>query len=268
MTPAQSRLVPSDQGGYEAVARDPCHVRRFEHESVPRADVEHMVALASCAASPCSSQAWRLVAVQDAELRAAMQAAVMERFEELALRPQLALQRHKRAAALKQALLFAKAPLCIAVLALPTSSPMEELMELAGISREEHDRLCARPELQSAGAAVQVLANAAHAMGYAACWTCAPIVAGERLGEASRGHTAGAARGARGHRSPGGTGRGPEAAAARAGAQLPLSRGMHSRLPGPRPGPSRRLGRSLGVDPTLAGRGVAAADARPAKEEP
>ena len=56
-------------------------------------------------------------------------------------------------------------------------------MELAGVSREEHDRLCARPELQSAGAAVQLLSNSAHAMGYAACWTCAPIVAGERLGE-------------------------------------------------------------------------------------
>lgn len=183
MTPAQSHLIPSDRGGYEAVVRDPCHVRRFAHEPVPRADVEHMVALASCAASPCSSQAWRLIAVQDRELLAAMQAAVSERFEELALRPQLALHERMRTAALRQALLFAKAPLCIAVLALPPTSPMEELMELAGVSREEHDRLCARPELQGAGAAVQVLSSSAHAMGYAACWTCAPIVAGERLGE-------------------------------------------------------------------------------------
>ena len=183
MTPALSHLIPSDRGGYEAVVQDPCHVRRFEHEPVPRADVEHMVALASCAASPCTSQAWRLIAVQDRELLAAMQAAVRERFEELALRPQLALHERMRAAALKQALLFAKAPLCIAVLALPPSSPMEELMELAGVSREEHDRLCARPELQSAGAAVQLLSTSAHAMGYAACWTCAPIVAGDRLQE-------------------------------------------------------------------------------------
>ena len=112
-----------------------------------------------------------------------MRGAVMGRFEELALRPQLALKQQKRAAALKQALLFAKAPLCIAVLALPPTSPMEELMELAGVSPEEHDRLCARPELQSAGAAVQLLSTSAHAMGYAVCWTCAPIVAGERLQE-------------------------------------------------------------------------------------
>ncbi|MFA4964852.1 MAG: hypothetical protein WC709_04345 [Thermoleophilia bacterium] len=51
------------------------------------------------------------------------------------------------------------------------------------MSREEHDRLCARPELQSAGAAVQLLSTSAYAMSSAACWTCAPIVAGERLGE-------------------------------------------------------------------------------------
>ena len=30
---------------------------------------------------------------------------------------------------------------------------------------------------------MQVLSSSAHAMGYAACWTCAPIVAGERLQE-------------------------------------------------------------------------------------
>ncbi len=77
--------------------------------------------------------------------------------------------------------MFAKAPLCIAVLALPSGSPIEDLMESAGLTQEEHDRLCVRPELQSAGAAVQLLTTSAHAMGYATCWTCAPIVAGERL---------------------------------------------------------------------------------------
>ena len=171
MTPPQTHLVDSDRDGFEAVVRDPCHVRRFLDDEVPRTDVEHMVGLATCAASACDSQAWRFIAIQDRELIAAMQAAVLERFEELALRPGLALQEKKRMVARQQALMFAKAPLSIAVLALPSSSPMEELMELAGISKEEHDRICARPELQSAGAAVQLLSTSAHAMGYAACWT-------------------------------------------------------------------------------------------------
>jgi len=181
MTSAQSRLVPSDRDGFEAVVRDPCHASRFLDEEVPREDIEHMVGLATCAISACNAQAWHFIAIQDHRLIAAMQAAILARFEELALRPGLALQERKRMVVRAQALLFAKAPLCVAVLALPSSSPVEELMKLAGMSQEEHDRLCARPELQSAGAAVQLLTTTAHAMGYAACWTCAPIVAGERL---------------------------------------------------------------------------------------
>ena len=183
MTSAQTPLISRDQDAFEAVVREPCHVRRFLDEAVPRADVEHMVALATCAVTACNWPVWRFIAIQDRELIAAMQVAVLERFEQLALRPGLALQEQKRLVARQQALLFAKAPLCMAVLTTPHDSPMEELMRLAGISQEEHDRICARPELQSAGAAVQLLTSTAHAMGYGACWTCAPIVAGERLEE-------------------------------------------------------------------------------------
>lgn len=167
--------------GFEAVVRDPCRVRHFHHDPVPREDVEHMVDLALCAARACPTQTWRFIAVRRRDLIRDMQAAVLERFEELALSPGLALQEHKRTAARAQALLFAKAPLCIAVLSLPSSSPMEELMELAGMTPEEIGRNCVRPELQSAGAAVQLLTTSAHALGYAACWTCAPIIARERL---------------------------------------------------------------------------------------
>lgn len=140
-----------------------------------------MVDLATCAVSVCDTQAWRFIAVQDPGLLAAMRTAVLHRFEELALRPGLALRERRRIAARAQALSFAKAPLCIGVIALPSSSPAEALMELAGMTQEEHDRLCVRPELQSSGAAVQLLTTSAHSLGYAACWTCAPIIAGERL---------------------------------------------------------------------------------------
>jgi len=142
-----------------------------------------MVDLAMCAASTCAAQTWRFVAVSDPRLVARMRNAVLGRFEQLALTPGLALQEHKRTAARAQALSFAKAPLCVAVVALPSSSPIEELMELAGMTQEERDRLCVRPELQSAGAAVQLLTTSAHSLGYATCWTCAPIVAVERLEE-------------------------------------------------------------------------------------
>jgi nitroreductase len=169
------------RSSHDTCAESIVRVRRFVDEQVPRDDVARMVELASCAASVCESQAWRFIAVQDRALIAAMRAAVLERFEELAMRPGLALQEQKRMVVRAQALVFAKAPLCVAVLSLPSATPAEELMKLAGMSQEEHDRLCVRPDLQSAGAAVQLLASAAHSMGYSACWTCASIVAGERL---------------------------------------------------------------------------------------
>ena len=121
MTSAQTPLISSDQDAFEAVVRDSCHVRRFLDEAVPREDIEHMVVVAISAVSACNSQVWRFIAIQDHTLVSAMQAAVLERFEQLALRPGLALQEQKRMVARAQALLFAKAPLCMAVLATPQS---------------------------------------------------------------------------------------------------------------------------------------------------
>ena len=181
MHAAERHLGAVSREGFEEVVRDPCHVRHFHKDLVPREDVEHMAGLAMCAATACATQPWRFIAVQDRALLRKMQGAVLERFEELATKPGLALQEQKRTLARAQALLFAKAPLCMAVLALPFVSPMEELLELGGMTAEEREQVCVRPELQSAGAAVQLLTTAAHSMGYAACWTCAPIVAAERL---------------------------------------------------------------------------------------
>ena len=183
MDAIQHHLAPDLRSGFEAVVRDPCRVRHFVDEAVSREDVEHMVDLAMCAASTCATQTWRFVAVSDPELLARMRDAVLGRFEQLALTPGLALQEHKRTAARAHALSFTRAPLCVAVVTVPSNSPIEELMELAGMTQEERDRLCVRPELQSAGAAVQLLTTSAHSLGYATCWTCAPIVSAERLEE-------------------------------------------------------------------------------------
>lgn len=183
MRSERPRLTADDLSGFETVVRDPCHARHFHRDAVPQEDIEHMVGLAMCATGTCATQAWRFIAVQDPVLIAAMRDAVLKRFEELAVKPGLALQDQKRVAARAQALAFAKAPLSVAVLAVPTRSPIEEVMELAGLTEDEHDRLCVRPELQSSGAAVQLLMTAAHAMGYATCWTCAPMIAGDLLQE-------------------------------------------------------------------------------------
>jgi nitroreductase len=172
---------PERPGDFETAVRAPCRVRHFRDETVPREDIDRMVDLALCATTACDIQRWRFIAVQDPALIAAMQQAVLERFEELAMKPGLALKEQKRMVARAQALMFSKAPLFMAVVTLPFVSPMEELLREAGMTSAELDRLCVYPELQSAGAAVQLLTTSAHTLGYATCWTCAPLVDGERL---------------------------------------------------------------------------------------
>lgn len=156
-------------------------VRRFLSDPVPRVDVERMVELAARAASVRNAQMWRFIAIEDRDLLAKMREAVVERFEELTTWPAPADRQRQLLAARTHALHFADAPLCVAVLALPFASPMDELLDLACVSRKEHDRLRQRPDLQSVGAAVQLLITSAYAMGYGACWMCAPIVGAERL---------------------------------------------------------------------------------------
>jgi nitroreductase len=179
---AATRSQPTlSEAEFEAAVKDPCQARHFFPDPVPQADIEHMVSVATRAVSACDAQVWHFIAVQDRDVIGRMQQAVLERFEELAQRPGLALQERKRMVARAQALAFGKAPMCMAVLALPSSSPAEEVMLLAGLTQEERERLCVRPELQGVGAAIQLLATAAHALGYAICWTCAPVLAGEKL---------------------------------------------------------------------------------------
>jgi nitroreductase len=181
MTSVRAQAGREGREVFEAAVREPCRVSHFLDDDVPREDVERMVGLATCAASACDAQAWRFIAIRDKETLAAMQAAVLARFEELAASPGLVLHERKRVAARQQALLFAKAPLCIAVAVVPVASPMEELLGLAGMSGDEVDRLCPHPAYQSVGAAVQLLTTSAHTMGYGTCWTCAPVIAGEHL---------------------------------------------------------------------------------------
>jgi nitroreductase len=182
MPPTKSRPATGKARSEDSIS-DPCQARHFFPDPVTRTDIEHMVGVATRAVSACDSQTWQFIAIEDRDVVGRMQQAILTRFDELAQRPGLALQERKRMVARAQALAFSKAPLCMAVLALPSSSPAEELMLLSGLAQEELDRMCVRPELQGVGAAVQLLATSAHALGYAVCWTCAPILAADKLEE-------------------------------------------------------------------------------------
>jgi nitroreductase len=120
---------------------------------------------------------WRFVAVDDPETRVALRRAVDDALDAMAAWPELAGLGKEIKALRAYATFFADAPLVMAVCALPYASRAVEMLDARGVSREEHDRLRARPDLQSVGAAVQLFCTAAHALGYGACWMTAPVLA-------------------------------------------------------------------------------------------
>jgi nitroreductase len=152
-------------------------VRRFLPDPVPREDVAAMVDLAVRAANAGNAQMWRFVAVDDVATRAALRRAVDDALDVMANWPESAGKGKEIKALRGYATFFADAPLVLAVFALPYASRADEMLDARGVSREEHDRLRARPDLQSVGAAVQLFCTAAHALGYGACWMTAPVLA-------------------------------------------------------------------------------------------
>ena len=152
-------------------------VRRYAPEPVPREDVTAMVAAAVRAANAGNAQTWRFVAVEDADLRAAMRQALDEVLDEMGAWPEATGLEKQLKAYRAYATFFDQAPVVIAVFGKTYHSLADELHERRGLPREERDRLRQRPDIQSLGGAIQLLCNAAHAMGYGSCWMTAPVLA-------------------------------------------------------------------------------------------
>jgi len=152
-------------------------VRKYAPDPVPREDVEAMVGLAIRAANAGNAQSWRFIAVEDAAARAAMQDAVDAAIDEMAAWPEAEGREQELKAYRTYATFFGDAPLVVAVFGVPYRSLADVLLYKHKLSYEERDRLRQRPDIQSIGAAVQLLCTAAHAMGYGSCWMTAPVLA-------------------------------------------------------------------------------------------
>ena len=174
---------PKTETGFEAVVREPCHVRRFLDEAVPRADVEHIGGIGGLRGQRL--QLTDLALHRDpgpsADHRHAGRGPRALRGARVAARAgapgEEAHGGARTGPALRQGIALHRGP--GAALSLSDGRAHEA---------RRHQPGGARSLVRAAGAAerwaaVQLLATSAHAMGYAACWTCAPIVAGERLEE-------------------------------------------------------------------------------------
>jgi nitroreductase len=159
-----------------AAVRGRASVRKYLADPVPREDVTAMVELAVHAANAGNAQMWRFIAVDDTLTQVAMRQAVDDAVDEMAAWPELKGQAKEIKALRTYATFFVDAPLTVAVCGLPYVSRADTMLAAHGVGPEERDRLRARPDLQSIGAAVQLLCTAAHALGYGACWMTAPVL--------------------------------------------------------------------------------------------
>lgn len=172
---------PAAEIGFAAAVEGRASVRRYRPDPVPRTDVERMVGLATRAASAGNAQSWRFVAVEDQATRARMRGAVQAKLDEMAAWPEAVDLQSELHAVSGYATFFGDAPLVVAVFALPYVSRVDRVLAARGLSGSERDRLRQRPEIQSVGAAVQLLITAAHALGYGACWMSAPVIACDEI---------------------------------------------------------------------------------------
>jgi nitroreductase len=145
-----------------------------------------MVELAVRAANAGNAQMWRFVAVDDLVTQVAMRQAVDEAIDEMAAWPELAGKGKEIKALRAYSTFFVDAPLVMAVFGLPYLTRADEMLLARGLGVEERDRLRARPDLQSIGAAVQLLCTAAYALGYGSCWMTAPVLAAPAIESGSR----------------------------------------------------------------------------------
>ena len=135
--------------------------------------------------SAMNAQPWRFVAVDDPAVLDELRAALERRIDEIAHWPEVeAAGLSKDAGRMRgYSTFFSDAPVAVAVFGLPYESLADRLLALHGVPRDECDRLRQRPDLQSVGAAVQLLLTAAHVLGYGACWLSAPVIAAPQLEE-------------------------------------------------------------------------------------
>lgn len=156
-------------------------IRKFKDRQVPEEEILDLIRLASHAPSAGNQQMWHFTVVTSERVKEEMAAAILETFKKLALdagREESSIEGPSRAATF-----FKKAPAVIAVSTSRYSSMVDEVLKLAGNSRQEIDDLRCRPDLQSVGAAVQTLLLAACQKGLGTCYMTGPMGARPRLEE-------------------------------------------------------------------------------------
>ncbi len=154
-------------------------VRKFTADAVPVDDVLAVIGSAVQAANAGNEQLWHFHVITDAGLKDELAAIVRRKLESIGTRTRTSAEELRPLVA--AATLFAGAPVLVVVTTARYRSRVDRLLQKAGWSEADIDVLRCRPDLQSVGAAVQMLLLAAWERGYGTCYMTGPMVARPEL---------------------------------------------------------------------------------------
>lgn len=152
-------------------------IRKYKPDNPPVEDIERIIDSARVAPNANNAQNWKFIAIYNQAIKQEMKQAVLDKYDEIAKWPQSEKYKSQIEGSKHYSEFFADAPVVIAVVELPKTSYLNELMKKRGIPLNEI--LAVRPDssLLSIGAAIENMSLTSHALGYGTCWMCAPIIA-------------------------------------------------------------------------------------------
>jgi nitroreductase len=160
---------------FDKLVRTRRSVRKFLPDPISRQEIVDLLSLAIEAPSAGNEQMWRFGIIQGDTKKQEMAQIIARKLTELAAKTGTPSERVDPV--IRAATLFAGAPAVIVVTTGPYRSKADTMLDAAGLSGDEIDKLRCRPDLQSIGSVVQTLLLAAWEKGLGTCWMCGPNVA-------------------------------------------------------------------------------------------
>lgn len=153
-------------------------IRNFSAEAVSKKDLEELVRRAALAPSINNAQPWKFLVITRCSLLKEMGEAVSKAVGEIPVAEREGPGKAFLSRIEWFSTFFEDAPAVIALLMQPYVSVLETG---SGFTHEEVDKMRNRPDMQTAGAAVENILLSAVDLGLGACWLSAPMIAREEL---------------------------------------------------------------------------------------
>jgi len=155
-------------------------IRSFKEEAVKDEDILLALEAATFAPSPLNSQPWNFLIIKDDQLKKQMAQPIGTKLNQALGKIGADDDINILINYSRFFTFFEKAPVVIAVICRPVTSPLIGFLEHAGVSSEELVDT-SHSEIQSAAAAIQNMLLRLHEMGLGACWMTNPLIAAEEL---------------------------------------------------------------------------------------